>query len=126
MAKQTLLIVDDHRGRRTQLFDLVRTTFPQACVLSASNGEEALTLTVLRRPTLVVMDMALPQMNGLQTTYRIKQNVPETIVVILSLCEAPEHQADATAAGASAYVCQHNLHLELIPTLQKLLPPVTN
>lgn len=121
----TLLVVDDHLGMRALLHDLVQAAFPKAQVLSASNGEEALALTLARRPVLVVMDVVLPHMNGIEATRRIKQHSPATTVVILSLYEAPEYRADALAAGASAYLFKRQMHLELIPTLKKFLAQTT-
>jgi DNA-binding NarL/FixJ family response regulator len=72
-------------------------------------------------PDIVLMDIGLPGMNGIEATRRIKAIAPQVRVVILSILEDPEYQADAAAAGASAYVPKRKMHTELIPILTGLL-----
>jgi len=121
----TILIVEDHDAVRASLRDWLSATFPNLDCLEARTGEEAVALVPGRPPALVLMDVALPGMNGIEATRRIKLDAPQTQVVILSIHEDAHYQLDAATAGASAYVPKRRMHVELIPIITKLLPFVT-
>ncbi|MDH7486381.1 MAG: response regulator transcription factor [Anaerolineae bacterium] len=118
----TILIVDDHDAVRTSLRDWFGTVFPDCTLAEASSGEEAVELALARPPDVILMDIGLPQMNGIEAARRIKAAAPQVQVVMLTIHEAPEYQADAAAAGVTAYVLKRQMYRELIPTLQRLLP----
>lgn len=117
----TIMIVEDHDAVRAALCDWLGAAFPNCIVIEAKSGEEAVDLALAQPPDVVLMDISLPGMNGIGATRRIKAAVPQTQVVMLTIHEAPEYQADAMAAGASAYIVKRHMHTELIPTLSKLL-----
>lgn len=72
-------------------------------------------------PDMILMDIGLPQMNGIEATKRIKATVPQVQVVMLTIYEDPDCRADATHVGASAYVPKRKMHTELIPVMATLL-----
>ncbi len=117
----TIMIVEDHEAVRTSLRDWLSAIFPDCVFVEAKSGEEAVDLARAQSPDVVLMDIGLPGMNGIEATRRIKVVWPQTQVVILTIHEAPEYQADAAAAGASAYITKRRMHTKLIPTLTKLL-----
>jgi len=117
----TILIVEDHDAVRRLLREWLETVFPQCRVIEAASGEEAITIAQAESPRVVVMDIGLQQMNGIEATRRIKAAVPSTQVVMLTIHEAEAYRADAAAAGASAYVPKRTMHTELLPTLAALL-----
>ena len=119
--KGTILIVEDHDQVRATLYDWLRAVFPQYTFFEAKSGEEAVNKTIAQPPTLVLMDIGLPRMNGIQATRMIKSASPETKVVILTIHEDPQYQTDAASAGASGYVVKRKMHLELLPMMEKLL-----
>ena len=116
----TLLIVEDHDTVRTSLREWLMAIFKDWHVLEAKSGEEAVALAADRSPDLVLMDIGLPQMNGIEATRRIKAALPQTQVVILTIQEASQYRDDAARAGASGYVVKRRMHTELIPLLKKL------
>lgn len=118
----TILIVDDHNLMRQCLRVWLEGQFPGCQVMEATNGEEAITLARLSSPQVVVMDVDLPGMSGIQATAHIKAMVPATPVVILSFHDDTVHRAHATTAGANAYVVKGRISSELQPTLAALLP----
>ena len=118
----TILIVEDHDAVRASLRDWLNATFPNLDCLEARTGEEAVALVLGRPPAIVLMDVGLPGMNGIEATRRIKTTAPQTQVVMLSIHEDPHYQIDAATAGASAYVSKRRMHIELIPIVRKLLP----
>jgi len=119
--KGTILIVEDHDQVRATLYDWLSVVFPQYTFFEAKSGEEAVNKVIAQTPTLVLMDIGLPRMNGIQATRMIKSASPETKVVILTIHEDPQYQTDAASAGANGYVVKRKMHYELIPILKKLL-----
>jgi DNA-binding NarL/FixJ family response regulator len=117
----TILIVEDHEVVRRSLRDWLGAVFPHFDLLEAASGEEAVTVASERPLRAVVMDIGLPQMNGIEATRRIKAAAPATEVVILTIHEDAAYRADATAAGASAYVPKLKMRAELVPTLEAIL-----
>ena len=117
----TILIVEDHHAVRKALRDWVEVEFPQCRVIEAATGEEAIALTRTESPCLIVMDIRLPGMNGIETTRQIKAAFPFAQIVMLSILEGNTYRAEATSAGASAYVQKQRMHSELVPTLAGLL-----
>ena len=117
----TILIVEDHAVVRRSLCAWLSVMLPDCRLVEAQSGEEALALTDAQPPDLVLMDIGLPGMNGIEATRRIKAIAPKTPVVMLSIHEEEAFKLDATAAGASAFVCKRVMQTELMPVIQTLL-----
>jgi DNA-binding NarL/FixJ family response regulator len=95
--------------------------FPQCRVIEASTGEEAMTLAQTESPQLVVMDIRLPGIDGIEVTRRIKASSPFAQIVMLTLCDGEVYRARAAEAGASSYVPKHAVATKLMATLARLL-----
>ncbi len=119
--KPVILIAEDHGVLRRSLRDLLSVNFPQAVIYEAENGKKAVTLAVSHRPQAVLMDIAMPELNGLEATRRIKANQPDTQVIILTIHEAAEYRASAAEAGASVYVSKRRMGQDLIPAVSEIL-----
>lgn len=117
----TILIVEDHKAVRNSLRDWLEAVFPQCDVLEAASGEEAVVIARARSPRVVVMDIGLPKMNGIEATRQIKAAVPAAQIVMLTIHEEEAYRADAVVAGATAYVPKRVMQTELVPTLAALL-----
>jgi DNA-binding NarL/FixJ family response regulator len=87
----------------------------------AASGEEAIALLRTESPRLVVMDIILPGMNGIEATRQIKATLPSAQIVMLTVHEDDTYRTDATVAGASAYVPKRAMQTELSLTLAALL-----
>jgi DNA-binding NarL/FixJ family response regulator len=98
-GKITVLVVDDHPGFRRALEGLLRDTPDLDLVGSARGGEEAVALAARVRPRVVVMDLAMPGLNGVEATRRVLAQVHPPTVVALS--GSRELMRDALAAGAA-------------------------
>jgi DNA-binding NarL/FixJ family response regulator len=116
-----ILIVDDHAAVRKALRDWIETVFPHFDVLQAASGEEAIAVVQERPPQVVVMDVGLPKMSGIEATRQIKAIAPATQVVILTIHEDEAYRADAASAGVAAYIPKRTMQTELVPTLKSLL-----
>ncbi|MCJ7536743.1 MAG: response regulator transcription factor [Anaerolineales bacterium] len=135
MMKIRLLLVDDHAVVRTGLRMLLEGESDMEIVGEAENASEALNKISLLKPEVVLMDIGLPDMSGIDATRSIKQLAPDTAVVALTIHEDEEYFFKMLDAGASGYVPKRAAPEELItairvtaqgevylyPTLAKLL-----
>ncbi len=106
---------------RQSLREWLELSFPRDQLLEATSGEEGVTLARAMSPCLVIMDIGLPGMSGIEAAQSIKAAVPSTRVVMLTMFDDEAHRADAVAAGVSAYVPKRKVQTELLPVLTGLL-----
>jgi DNA-binding NarL/FixJ family response regulator len=116
----TVMLVDDHllvrRGFRRMLEDdpAIRV------VAEAGDGQEAIDIALRQRPDVVVMDFALPSMNGAVATRRILAEAPETAVLILSMHAEAPYVRNCLDAGARGYLLKNAMDLELVEAVKKV------
>ena len=120
----TILIVEDHPTMLRAVRAHVSAVFPACRVLAAESGERALDLCASDAPCVVVMDIGLPGINGIEATRRIKERLPDTAVVMHSSNDTAMFRDAAAAAGASAFVSKNKTFSELVPAISGLLAPV--
>lgn len=116
----SVLLVDDHllvrRGFRRMLEDdpAIRV------VAEAGDGKEAIDLALQHRPKVVVMDFALPGINGALATRRILAGAPEVAVLILSMHSEPTYVRNCLDAGALGYLLKNAMDLELVQSVKSV------
>lgn len=103
MSDMKLLIVDDHPMFRQGLRDVLETDSRMKVVGQAADGEVAIELAQQLLPDVILMDINLPTINGLQVTRQIKSRLPEIKVIIITGYDDAEQVVHALRAGASAY-----------------------
>ncbi len=103
-----VLLVDDHAMLRQGLRSLVEGYSHLEVVGEASDGVEAIDAVRQVRPDVVVMDLNMPRMNGIEATKRIKEEFPETAVIGLSVLEGPHITKMMTEAGVCAYLTKES------------------
>ncbi len=113
-----VLIVDDQAPFRMVARTLVRRLDGWQVVGEAASGEEAVEAAVATRPGLILMDINLPGISGIEATRRILAAAPETQVILLSTYEDDDLPPDARTCGAKAYVRKDDLTLRLLRELQ--------
>ncbi len=118
--KLKVLLVDDHalvrRGFRRMLED--EPTFQ--VVGEASDGLEAVTQAEQLQPDVIVMDCALPQINGIEASRRILASRPETAILMLSMHSEDTLIRQALEAGAKGYVLKNAMDLDLVSAIKKV------
>jgi DNA-binding NarL/FixJ family response regulator len=116
-----LVIVDDHELARAGLRSMLMGAPGLEVVGEAANGREALALCRRLRPDLALIDVRMPDLDGLATTRAIKQEYPETSVIIVTIYENPDYLLDALKAGAAGYVLKEATRRELLTTVRRVL-----
>jgi DNA-binding NarL/FixJ family response regulator len=109
-----VLIADDQRLFAEALEAILTTDGRIAVVGRAANGEEAVALACDDRPDVVLMDIAMPILDGIAATEAIATEVPEIRVVVLTGSEAPDDITRARAAGAAGYVTKDQVAGDLV------------
>lgn len=117
MDQTRVLIVDDHPVFRQGICDVVETDPNISVVGQAADGEIAMELAVELDPDVILMDINLPTINGLQVTRKVKSQMPETKVVVLTGYDDAEQVFHALRAGASAYCPKDITPESLIKTI---------
>src|SRR5437879_10526834 len=115
----TVLLADDHAVVRDGLRALLETGDLQV-VAVAGNGREAVAEALRLRPDIVIMDIAMPELDGVEATRRIVEKCPETRVLILSMYLSAEHIYRALQAGAQGYVLKESAAAEVGGALRGL------
>lgn len=113
--------MDDHDALRLSLQKWLNHFFPDYTFLEAHNAEEAVEIASKNKPAIVLMDIKLPTTNGIEATRLIKEIIPQTEVVVISMYDASDYINSANNAGATAFVPKHKMGTELIPLLKRLL-----
>ncbi|WP_368565469.1 response regulator transcription factor [Pseudoxanthomonas sp. UTMC 1351] len=119
MSKITVLLVDDHEGFINAAMRHLRKLDWLEVVGRASNGLEAIERSETLRPDVVLMDLAMPEMGGLQATRLIKTQDAPPFVVIASHFDDAEHREHAMRAGADNFVSKLSYIQEVLPILEK-------
>jgi len=119
-------LVEDRREVREQWAGLLDGFDGFACVCACSSGEEALRAIPPLRPDIVLMDIFLPGMSGIECTVRLKEVLPESRVLILTASDDEEMVFPALEAGADGYLLKHStpgeLHHALLDVLHGGVP----
>ncbi|MBN2211697.1 MAG: response regulator transcription factor [Sedimentisphaerales bacterium] len=113
----TILLADDHQLLREGLKSLLEKQQGITVVAEASNGQEALEKTIAHKPDIVVMDIHMPQTNGVEATREITQKVPQAKVLCLSMYSNRRLVADMLKAGAAGYLLKEAASSELLDAL---------
>lgn len=117
MTDMKTLIVEDDACFRSMLKETLESLFPSMVVQEAAEGNEALQMVDTLRPQLIIMDIRLPGMNGLQLTQKIKTSYPDTKVVILTSYDDLAYREAAVRCGANIFLTKDSFHLEQLEAL---------
>jgi two-component system, NarL family, response regulator NreC len=112
----TVIIADDHAIVREGIAQLLTDYF--TVVGLAANGLEAMSMAERLRPTVLIVDLMMPMLNGLEVITQIRQRVPTTKALVLSMNEDETQIARAVKGGAAGYVLKHTGSAELIQAVQ--------
>ena len=118
MTKIRLMLVDDHQVVRTGLKSFLEAQPNLQVVDEANNGREAIEHALKSRPDIVLMDITMPEMDGLEATRALKRLWPEAVVLALTVHEDKVYFMEMLAAGASGYLTKQAASDELVQAIQ--------
>jgi CheY-like chemotaxis protein len=116
-----ILIIEDNSILRDLLRSWLNELMPDCDIYLTSNGEDGLEQTKILKPDIVVVDIKLPGINGLEVTRIIKNNLDKTEVIVLTIYEGVNYKNDAYAAGAALFINKREMHLKLPGAIQSIL-----
>jgi DNA-binding NarL/FixJ family response regulator len=115
-----VLLADDHSLVRKGFRRLLDDEPEIEVVGEAANGATAIELSLQLNPQVIVMDLAMPEMDGIQATVQILRNQPETAVLILSMYSEENYVRNAFAAGARGYLLKNALEVDLAYAIKEV------
>lgn len=118
MTTMRIFLVDDHMVVREGLKTLITAQPDMTVVGEADDGESALRQIPDCRPDVVIMDISMPELNGIQATERLKQLCPEVKVLVLSVHDDTSYLRQMLAVGAAGYVLKHTAADALIQAIR--------
>jgi DNA-binding NarL/FixJ family response regulator len=115
-----LLIVDDHPLMRTGIRTLLERTLQHPEIFEASNGREALEIAAKVHPDIVLLDVSMPEMNGVEAVRRFSIDLPTCKVIMLSMHCREERVAQCVRAGAKGYLLKDAAVSELVDAVESV------
>ena len=116
----TVLIVDDNAQVRTLMRGIIAQEPSLHVVGEAADGAEAMRLAQALRPDLILLDLVMPRVNGLEALRGIKAARPETQVIIVTVHGEDVYRQASEASGADAFLLKKALMTILLPTIRRL------
>jgi DNA-binding NarL/FixJ family response regulator len=116
-----VLVADDHSIVRKGVIQVVRELYPAAVIEEANDGEEALQKCLAESWHLVIMDISMPKVSGLEVLRQAKPKRPELCVLMFSMHVWPQHIRLAFKLGASGFVGKNEVVEELAPAIKAVL-----
>jgi DNA-binding NarL/FixJ family response regulator len=116
-----VVLADDHEIVRKGIRAIVDRHPPWTVCGEAENGQQAIDLVLELKPDLVVLDLSMPVMNGLQAAAKIRRLAPSTKILILSMHDSPQVEHQALAVGADAFLAKGASPDTFIRTVTTLL-----
>ena len=117
-TKIRILIVDDHPLLRQGILALIADEQDMSVVAEAADGREAIQLFRAHHPDVTLMDLQMPEMNGLDAMISIRGEFPEARIIVLTTYTGDVQARRALQAGARAYLLKNSLHKDLLGTIR--------
>ena len=108
-SKYRVLLVDDDHQTRQLLQDILEKYADVMIVGQAGDGKEAVSMAIEHKPDVILMDVALPYLDGIEATHCIKKACPETVIICLTGQFSPHKYSAMRTAGAAAFVCKNQV-----------------
>jgi DNA-binding NarL/FixJ family response regulator len=120
-SRPSILVVEDFPLLRSSVIQWLQMRFPECAIHGVGTAEEAREHTRASPAAVVLMDIDLPGMNGLEAVSRMKEQSPQTAVVMLTMHDTPGHRHAAVNAGAVGYVAKIDMEDHLGAMVEGLL-----
>jgi DNA-binding NarL/FixJ family response regulator len=121
MHSPVALVVEDHEAVRRALCERIQASFSRFQIREAGTVDEAMKIVESERVDIVLMDIRLPGIDGVDGTRMVLERSPDTMVVMVSGYDDSSHRSAARKAGAKAFVSKRAISRELVPTITNLV-----
>jgi DNA-binding NarL/FixJ family response regulator len=116
-----ILIVEDSRDFRSVVKDLLEKQCSGVDILEASTAEEGIGKAIGEHPDIILMDIHLPKMNGIDAAELIKNKIPECKIIILTMFAKEDAKRMYQTSGIEDFIGKNELYQKLVPTVRKYL-----
>jgi len=114
-----VLVADDNQEFRLAVRELLESDLQIRVFGEACDGLQAISLTAHLQPDLIIMDIAMPLMNGLEATSAIRERWPKVVVILVTAIPSNSYQQISDRCGANAFLPKEEMGSRLIPTLHR-------
>jgi DNA-binding NarL/FixJ family response regulator len=114
----TIIVADDHKMVREGLVKLLESRQDFSVIGQASDGEEAVEMVLERKPDIVLMDINMPRLSGIDATRRIGKRGCESKVLVLSMHESRTYVEEVLRAGAAGYIVKNSASADLVQAIE--------
>jgi CheY-like chemotaxis protein len=121
MPKKRIFVVDDSSSVRSMVRQLFESETNCEIVGEAENGRDAVAKAAFAKPDLIVLDLNMPVMGGLDAAPFLRKVLPDTRLILFTVSQGQEVEQQALAAGIQTVVSKYNAASELVPRAQALL-----
>ena len=118
MSELNILVADDHEIVRQGIRNILQPQTQWTVVAEVGNGNDAVAKSTELKPQVVLIDVGMPELNGLEATRRIREALPQTEVVILSVHDSEQTVREAVSCGARGYVVKSDAGRDLIAAVE--------
>ena len=118
MGQIRILIADDNASVRASTRLILEQEKDFVVIAEAADGEEAVRLTDISKPNVIIMDVAMPNQDGIEATRQIKASYPSTNIIVLSVYNDSEFIRSSLEAGASGYLLKYIRGRELVEAIR--------
>ena len=118
MAKIDLVIADDHALVREGIIAILGMHEDMVVVGQASDGSEAIKVAMKHKPKVILMDVSMPGLGGLEATIELKKSLPDTKVLVLTQYDDKEYVSRFLKAGASGYILKKAIGADLVAAIR--------
>ena len=108
-SQYRILLVDDDQGTRELLQDILEKHTDITIVGQAGDGKEAVAMAIEHKPDVILMDIGLPYLDGIEATHCIRKACPHTVIICLTGHFSPPKYSAMRTAGAAAFVCKNQV-----------------
>ena len=118
----TIVVVDDSLDYRLMIHSILASVSETMTIVGeAADGEEALALVLRQRPDIVITDLVMPRLNGVELTRRIRQDLPQTKIILMSSYTDDAYQLMASDSGADVFVNKQVISISLLPAIHDVI-----